>query len=308
MRRVEIKIATALCLMLLSSASARAQILEPTSINLGATSFLDGAPPGPGVYFFQYYQNYSAHQFKDANGQTVPFPSPNLNISVAISQLVFLFDHDLPLLHAKPALDLLVPTVWTNLDYGAPGPFPQSNGMGLSDITIGPALQFDPIKNADGRTIFVQRIEAQFIVPTGKYSNQRDVNPGDGYFTFDPYWAGTLFLTPKWEVSYRAHYLWNGRLDDPPARLNAQSALVGEAFHINFASSYELIEKKLRVGVNGYFLDQTTATEVDGVRLPGRERLLESAPACSGTSAKTRISFSTIISNRRSETLPKAIA
>ena len=51
----------------------------------------------------------------------------------------------------------------------------------------------------------MQRLEAQFIIPTGKYSDQRDVKPGAGFFSFDPYWAGTLFVTPKWEISYRAH-------------------------------------------------------------------------------------------------------
>jgi hypothetical protein len=277
MRRIETNIAAALCLLVLTSASVEAQS-EPPGINLGATSFLDGAPPGPGVYFFQYFQDYSAREFKDANGQTVPFPDPRLNVQVSISQVVILFDQPLELIHAKPALDLLIPTAWTSLDYSAAGPFPQSNGMGLSDITVGPALQFDPIKNDCGRTIFSMRLEAQFIVPTGKYSDQTAVNPGSGFFSFDPYWAGTLFLTPKWEVSYRAHYLWNARLDDPPANLHAESAVVGEAFHINFASSYEVIEKKLRIGFNGYFLDQTTATEVDDSPIPGRERVLGIGP------------------------------
>jgi len=279
MRRIKIKIAATLCLLVLAAASASAQTpLEPAAINLGATSFLDGAPPGPGVYFFQYYQNYVAHQFKDVNGQTIPFPNPNLNVSVSISQFVVLFDQDLPLLHAKPAIDVLIPIVWPSLEFGAPGPFPTSNSGGLSDITIGPALQFDPIKNCCGQTIFAQRIEAQLIIPTGRYSDQAAVNPGDGYFSFDPYWAATLFLTPEWEVSWRAHYLFNARNNDPLNILGAQSAVVGQAFHINFASSYEVIEKKLNLGFNGYFLQQTTATTVDDNPIPGRERILAIGP------------------------------
>jgi hypothetical protein len=249
---------------------------EP-AVNLGATSFLDGAPPGPGVYYFQYLQYYTAQKIKDDVGHTIPFPGTDINVWASISQLVVLFDKPLPL-GCKPAIDLLVPVVSTDIDFSRPGRFPEDNGTGFGDITIGPALQFDAIKDECDRTIFSHRLEAQFILPTGKYSSSKDINPGSGFFSFDPYWSGTLFVTPKCEVSYRAHYLWNASFDEPANRFHAHSARAGEAFHINFATSYEVIEKKLRVGFNGYWLTQTTDTELDGVKAPGREQVVAFGP------------------------------
>jgi hypothetical protein len=261
----------------LFSPSAKAQSLPP--VNLGATSFLDGAPPaGPGWYFNEYVQYYHADRFRDLNGATVPFPGPRLDVWTSLTQVIKLWDIELPG-KCKPALDLLLPVANTNLSFAAPGPFPRDNGTGLGDLVIGPALQFDPIMNACGKPIFVHRLEAQFVVPTGKYSNNAEVNPGSGFFSFDPYWAGTLFLGPKAEVSFRAHYLWNAVNDSPSTLIpGALSTRAGEAFHMNFAASYELIEKKLRVGVNGYFLQQTTDSQINGNDTPGRERVLGIGP------------------------------
>jgi len=142
---------------------------------------------------------------------------------------------------------------------------------------VGPYLQWDPVKLANGM-IFMHRLELQFLLPTGHYDDDYAVNPGSGYFSFNPYWAATLFLTPRWSGSVRLHYLWNDENDDPSTPLG-DTVQAGQAFHMNFASAYEVVPKKLRVGINGYYLKQFEDTEINGDDLSGtRERILGVGP------------------------------
>ncbi len=47
---------------------------------------------------------------------------------------------------------------------------------------------------------------------------------------------------------------------------------------MNFASSYEVEPKKLRLGVNGYYMKQITDSKDDGVSKDGREQVLGIGP------------------------------
>jgi hypothetical protein len=240
------------------------------AVNLGLTSFLDGGPPaGPGFYFTQYLQYYNSGRLNDADGNRLlpSFADEDLNVWVSLSQFIYQSNQDI-LLGGKWGVDLIIPIV--GLDFTSnlsPGP-PRDNGVGLGDIVLGPFLQWDPIMGASG-PIFMHRIEFQLILPTGKYSSERELNPGSNFFSFNPYWAGTVFITPKWTASWRLHYLWNAENSDPN-RFNyplAGDIQAGQAIHLNFATDYEVIEKWLRVGINGYYLKQMTDTEVDGHNL-----------------------------------------
>jgi hypothetical protein len=267
LRTVLMLAAVCLCFGLLTLPTARAYDL-PLGINLGFTSFLDGGPPaGPGLYFTQYFQYLHSDSFKDKDGHTIPFPNPDLDAYISLSQFIYQSNQQVPLTFGgKWGVDLIIPIVGIDLTYSAPGPFPQTNGPGLGDVLLGPFIQWDPIMGKNG-PILMHRIEFQATFPTGRYESAKALNPGSNCFTFNPYWAGTLFITPKWTATTRFHYLWVSENDDPGG--GNDSVQAGHAIHFNYASEYEVIPKMLRLGVNGYYLKQLVDSDVNGDRVSG---------------------------------------
>jgi len=248
--------------------SALAYDLPP--VNLGLTSFLDGAPPaGPGLYFQEYVMYYSADSLKDGNGNDIPLPGPKLDNWLSLSQLIYQSDKAV-LLDGKLGVNCMIPLV--SLDFSPTITGLQDNGTGFGDLLIGPFLQWDPVMGTNGPR-FMHRIELQMIFPTGKYNDDRALNPGSNFFSFNPYWAGTFFMTPQWTASWRLHYLWNGKNDQPNIHTfpGAEDTQAGQAIHANLSSDYEVIPNTLRLGVNAYYLDQITDTKMDGHNVSGRQ-------------------------------------
>jgi hypothetical protein len=266
--------------VLLVSISARAYQLP--AVNLGFTSFLDGGPPaGPGFYLTQYVQFFNSDKFADSNGDRLlpSFADEDLSVWISLTQFIYQSNCDI-LLGGKWGLDLIVPVVAFDLDHSLGGRAGlDENGGGVGDILVGPFLQWDPIMRAGG-PFFMHRVEFQFIFPTGDYDGDKELNPGSNFFSFNPYWAATVFLTPKWTATWRVHYLWNAENGDPNRGFgDAADTQAGQAVHLNFASAYEVWEKRLRLGVNGYFLKQITDDEVEGNDLGGsKEQVLGIGP------------------------------
>jgi hypothetical protein len=107
-------------------------------------------------------------------------------------------------------------------------------------------------------------------VPTGRHDPSRAINPGSHFWSFNPYWAATAWLTPKWTISWRLHYLWNATNHDPATALgpDVTSSQAGQAVHLNLSTEYE-IRPGLRIGLNGYWLRQITDMKVNGSDVPG---------------------------------------
>ena len=245
---------------------------DQPAVNLGFTSFLDGGPPaGAGWYFTQYGQFYTSDRFTD-----LPFPGdPRLDAWIGLSQLIYQSDQAV-FGTARWGMDLILPVAV--FDLSARGTPLRAND-GIGDLLVGPFLQWDPIMG-DAGPVFMHRIEFQTIWPTGEYDRRYAINPGANVFSFNPYWAATWFVAPKASVSWRVHYLWNDRNDRPnvpdPEVRHTQA---GQAMHANFAADYEVLERRLRVGINGYYLKQLENSEVNGERVPdSKEQVLGIGP------------------------------
>ena len=248
----------AACLLVLALTGSASAYNQPLGLNLGFTSFMDGAPPaGPGFYFQEYVGFLTFDDFSDAP----PFLAGAEDIDAWVSLNQFIYQSNTPVLFGgKWGLNVIVPVICIDAN---PADVLPDNATGVGDLTVGPYLQWDPIMGEQG-PIFMHRIEFQMIFPSGSYHQDEILNPSSNAFSFNPYWAGTYFITPKWTVSGRFHYLWNGENDDPFVGIEAlgfDEVQAGEALHANFATSYEVLPHQLRVGLNGYWLDQISATE-----------------------------------------------
>ncbi len=254
-------------------------------VNLGLTSFLDGGPPaGPGLYFSQYFQYWTSSKFKNKDGNNILpfFADEDLDVWISASQFIYQSDQKI-FLDGKWGMNLIIPIVYANLDYAVNSKlfgFPEDNSGGIGDILIGPFVQWDPVMGKNG-PVFMHRIELQMLLPTGKYENDKEINPGSNFFSFNPYWAATLFITPKWTTSIRFHYLWNAKNNDPNRQYgNADDTQSGQAMHANFTMAYQVLQN-LRLGINGYYLKQITSNEIEGHEVSnggGREKVLGIGP------------------------------
>lgn len=244
-----------------------AQVQLPT-VNLGDTNFED-AFGGPGWLLQEFPEAYDADEFKDSHGKTIPgsnrVTADSTTTHVAFVSKSRVFGGWLSGEVLQPLVDLDVQS--------ANGT--SSRVRGLADLTVGAGLQWAPKKIGQG--VFAHRFVLDVGVPTGKYSDKRPVNIGNHFVEVDPYYAVT-YERKKIEFSVRLHYLWNSTNSDPFIGFGIKSMQPGQAFHVNYATSYE-VWRHVRLGFNGYWLQQLTDHQINGSDVPNsRERTVGLGP------------------------------
>ena len=248
---------------------------EEPSVNLGASTFFDGMAviseqkADSGFYFNQYFQYYSANRFNDSQGSARP-GAPDLYAYTSLTQLIYLMEKP-EVLGGKLGIDALIPLV--SLKPSPDNTMLNANPQVLGDLSIGPAIQFNPIMHGTN-PLFMHRIDLDVIVPTGAYDRQFAFNPGANFVSFNPYWAASLFLGSKIVTSCRIHYLWNDVNKQPDLALyppGTKQVQAGQAVHFNYDLAYALFDHRLYAGFNGYYLKQFTPTKINDVAVSGLE-------------------------------------
>jgi hypothetical protein len=224
-------------------------------VNLGDSNFLDGVA-GPGLLLEETIEYYHANRFTDFKGEKIPGDN-SIKSWLSLTHLAYLTKWKI--LGGYYGFEALLPAVRVDLDtdLGIRG-----HKSGLGDLILSPFI----IQWVDHKILnmpYFHRINFPFVLPTGRYDKDSAVNIGSHLYSFNPYYAFTLFITPKLETSWRFHYLWNSKNQSPPQSFAADSIQPGQAFHLNYAFSYEILNG-LRAGIAGYYLDQITSDKVDG--------------------------------------------
>ena len=255
-----------LCLLTATSICS-AQVQLPT-VNLGDTNFEDGFA-GQGWLLEEFPEAYVASELKGSHGNTVP-GSNRVTADSTTTHVAYISGKRV--LGGWLAGEILQPLV--DLDVRLANGT-SSRVRGLADVTVGAGLQWAPKKIGEG--VFVHRVVLDVDLPTGKYSDTQPVNIGNHFVVVNPYYALT-YERKKLEFSARLHYLWNSTNNDPFVGFGIRSMQPGQAFHANYSTSYELW-KDVRLGFNGYWLQQVTDDRINNVHVPySRERTVGLGP------------------------------
>ncbi len=239
-------------------------------VNLGESNFMDGIA-GPGLLFEQTIEYYRANRFTDFKGDKIP-GNNSLENWLSLTHLAYVTK--LKILGGYYAFEALLPATWVDLDtdLGIRG-----HKGGVGDLVLSPFI-IQWVNHKIFNMPYFHRIDFDFILPTGRYDKDSAINIGSHVYSFNPYYAFTLLITPKLETSWRFHYLWNSKNQSPPQSFHADSIQPGQAFHFNYAFSYEVWDG-LRLGIAGYYLDQITPDKVDGhERHHSKEEVLAIGP------------------------------
>ena len=239
-------------------------------VNLGDTSFNDGIA-NPGWLLEETFDFYQANHFNGPDGGRVPGQN-KLTTASAVTHLAYISKYQW--LGAYLGAEILVPLADINLDTSLTA---SSRVSGIGDLTISPLIMQWNNLTLFGQPFF-QRIALPVDFPTGQYDASRPANPGNNIYSINPYYAFTVFPISKLDFSARLNYLWNSENDNPYQGIHASNTQPGQAFHANFAASYEVL-KGLRMGINGYALQQLTDDKINGGNLANsKERVFGIGP------------------------------
>jgi hypothetical protein len=233
----------------------------------GAEAFMPGAAPPPGLTMINYmYFGYSGKLVDDDGDDTDLLDSAN--VWADLVRLIWI--SDFRMLGGNYGQHLFLGLLNKDLEFSVPvGP------TGKTDYNhfTSPYLIYSPFLMTwhlmEGK-LHIATSLADIYVPFDNEAENNLASAGRNFWTFEPVAAITYFPDKYWEMSIKFMYDFNTREKDyvsgAPVTVDRSP---GQEFHFDFNFSYAIMEN-FRVGLNGYFYQQTTDDEFHGLNdLPG---------------------------------------
>ncbi|WP_085656433.1 transporter [Pseudomonas sp. B11(2017)] len=189
------------------------------------------------VAFNLYYNHYKATKLNISSlGGKVP------NVEIESTAVVPRLDYLSPVRVLGGRLAGYVAQPWMKQEVAAFGLSDTRESMG--DTTFAPIILWDMGKN------LTLGAAVEITAPTGEYDAERLANTSNNFWTYKPLFSFTWLPTERTELSMKTTYSFNEKNKDTDYKS-------GQIFHFDYSASYRVTDN-LRLGVNGYFLKQTT--------------------------------------------------
>jgi len=242
-------ISLALAVLVLHGGLAGATELGGSSYPVGVElGYGDMLPPG--LYHLAYYSRAQAASLKGNAGQDLGWARYRLTADTLSYRLQYVWDTTLLGASAESALVLPFPAVDLEKQISSALPDTSGSRFGMTD----PLLV--PLRLAWKGEVLNQSVGLEVVAPLGAYEVNARVNTGRNYWQVAPAYALTVRPSAETAIGLKLRYGINTKNADTGYRS-------GDELTLEYNAGYRL-SPAMTLGLQGYFLRQTTDDELNG--------------------------------------------
>jgi hypothetical protein len=212
---------------------------------VGIETVLSGLTPNPnGTTLYGYVASYRANELDNSAGQSAV---PGFRVDVFATAVKVVHNWNLPVLGGTLNSNIAVPFLRETLDL----PIGQFTKSGVGNSSIG-VVELG-YKKGSWHWLY----EGDVLLPGGSYTRGEPLNVGQHNYAAAPVTAFSYLPSEgRWEVSSKIQYIFNS--EDMATRYHS-----GNEFMWEYVAMRE-VSKRMALGVNGYFYQQTTDDHQNG--------------------------------------------
>jgi len=230
----------------LLSPMARATEGSASVYPAGVETVMPGMTPLPGANFLEEFNNlYQANALAGAKGQS---EIPGFHLRVGAWAVKFVHNWGVHVLGGTLVSYAAAPLLYEHLD----GPFGMFDKTGLGNSMV------EPLAVAYQRGTWNWWYGYDVFLPGPSYNKNDLLNIGQHNFAGAPAGAFTYLPSHSTEISSKFQYIVNGTNDQTRYRSGNELIWEYDAMHN--------VAKKVAIGVNGYYYQQTTNDLLNGVQ------------------------------------------